>query len=192
MNTTTLPDNIQGYGVELHRLQANDIERVRQWRNHPDVARHMVNNEHISSEQQSEWFKQVAGAVDRAYYIARYKGEPAAFASVTGETGVPLDNCKVLEAAIYLAPESRCRGTLLAFAPALALNDACFEVLACEKLIARVKLENETALRFNAQMGYEETGRDNEMVYMQLDYARYKAASQQIKQFLTRQHKAAS
>ena len=139
MSKATLPDHIQAYGVELRRLQRDDIELVRQWRNHPEVARHMLSSEDISQEQQVAWFERSDTAEDRAYYLASYKGEPIAFASVSGEPGRQLGDNDVLEAAIYLAPDSRCRGTLLAFAPALALNDACFDRLACKQLLARGK-----------------------------------------------------
>jgi RimJ/RimL family protein N-acetyltransferase len=181
-----LPDTIQAYGVVLQRLSRNNIERVRQWRNHPEVSRHMLSADHISPEQQQAWFERVDGAADRAYYLASYKDEPTAFASVTSEDGTALAEAKTLEAAIYLAPDSRCRGTVLAFAPALALNDACFDNLPCTRLVARVKQDNEAALRFNTQMGYRETGRDDALIYLQLDRSSYQDATGRIKHLLSR------
>lgn len=189
---SALPNSIQAYGVELRRLMRDDIELVRQWRNHPEVSRHMLSNEPISREQQAAWFERINSVDDRAYYLAYYKGEPTAFASVTGEPGRRLADNADLEAAIYLAPDSRCRGTLLAFAPALALNDACFASLPCARLTARVKIENDAALRFNRQMGYTESGRDEHLVYLRLDRADYQAASRQIKQLLGRSRQQAT
>ena len=186
MSTTTLPDHIQAYGIELQHLKQDDIELVRQWRNHPEVSRHMLSAEHISPAQQVTWFEQLETAHDRIYYMACYKDEPTAFASVTCGSGDSLANSDILEAAIYLAPDSRCRGTILAFAPALALNDACFEHLPCTRLVARVKTENEAALRFNTQMDYRETGRDDQLVYMQLEIQDYQTATSQLKQMLSR------
>lgn len=186
MSTATLPDRIQAYGIELQRLRRDDIELVRQWRNHPEVSQHMLSAEHISPEQQVAWFEQLETAHDRIYYMARYKDEATAFASVSCESGDSLTNSDILEAAIYLAPDSRCRGTILAFAPALALNDACFEQLSCTRLIAKVKTENNAALRFNTQMGYRETGRDAQLVYMQLEIPDYQTATRQLKQMLCR------
>ena len=146
----------------------------------------MLSAKHISPEQQVTWFEQLETAHDRIYYMARYKDEPTAFASVSCEDGENLGKSDILEAAIYLAPDSRCRGTLLAFAPALALNDACFKHLPCTRLIAKVKTENNVALRFNTQMGYRETGRDAQLVYMQLEIPDYQTATSQLKQMLSR------
>jgi RimJ/RimL family protein N-acetyltransferase len=181
-----LPDKLSAYGVALQRLTIDDIELVRQWRNHPEVARYMLSAEYISPEQQSAWFARTDQAVDRAYYLVRYNGQPTAFASVTSTDGTALADSDALEAAIYLAPDSRCRGNVLAFAPALALNDACFDRLDCGCLIARVKQDNEAALRFNSQMGYQETGRDQGLVFMQLIKTRYDAATAQLKKLLSR------
>lgn len=181
-----LPDSLAGYGVSLERLTADHIELVRQWRNHPEVARYMLSAEHIGPGQQAAWFARVDAADDRAYYLVRYRDEPCAFASVTSSDGRPLPDSDALEAAIYLAPDSRLRGTVLAFAPALALNDACFDTLGCERLIARVKPDNEPALRFNAQMGYRETGRADGLVQLQLSAADYAASSARLKQLLGR------
>jgi RimJ/RimL family protein N-acetyltransferase len=186
MSSTVLPATIQAYGMTLRRLQHDDIERVRQWRNHPEVARHMLSQVPISREQQAAWFARVHQAEDRAYYLAYYQNEPTAFASVTSENGLPLTDSEQLEAAIYLAPDSRCRGNLLAFAPALALNDACFDMLHCQRLVAKIKQENEIALRFNVQMGYEEFARDNALIYLVLKRDNYISATQQLKAMLGR------
>jgi diamine N-acetyltransferase len=186
MSTNVLADSIQAYGMELRRLQRGDIELVRQWRNHPDVSRHMLSAEHITREQQVAWFEQVSNATDRAIYLAYYKGVPTAFASVTCESGHPIGESEEMEAAIYLAPESPCRGNLLAFAPALALNDACFGMLHCQCLVAKVRRENDAALRFNTQMGYQETGRDDELIYLELERTNYENATRQVKGMLCR------
>lgn len=191
MSPAALPEPIHAYGVELRRLTEGDIELVRQWRNHPEVARYMLSDAHISRAQQAAWFERVSQADDRAYYLVRYKDEPTAFASVTCPDGRSLAGCDAPEAAIYLAPDSRCRGTLLAFAPALALNDACFDTLGCDRLIARVKPDNEAALRFNAQMGYRETGRDDQLVYLALTPDDYAAATKGLKHMLSRDRSTA-
>lgn len=186
MTATPLPDTISAYGIELRRLAQADIELVRQWRNHPEVARYMLSAEHITPEQQQAWFDRVSQADDRAYYLAWLKGEPVAFASVTTPDGQPLNEADTLEAAIYLAPDSKVRGTLLAFAPALALNDACFDNGVCRQLVARVKKDNEAALRFNAQMGYQTEQEADGLLHMRVSTDAYWLASARIKDFLSR------
>lgn len=182
-----LPASLEAYGVKLRRLERADIELVRVWRNHPEVARHMLSQAHISAEQQVNWFTRIDAAPDRAYYLVSHHGQPTAFASVTSALGAPLAEGGVLETAIYLAPDSRCRGNMLAFAPALALNDACFDTLGCTQLVARVRRDNAAALRFNARLGYRETGSDRELVHLELTRDDYLVASQPIKAMLNRQ-----
>lgn len=182
-----LSSTLSGYGVELHALQEEDLELVRQWRNHPAVAIHMFSNEHISAEQQRAWYERVSRASDRAYYLFSYRGTPNGFASVTAPDGSSLDRAETLEAAIYLAPDSAFHGNLLAFAPALALNDACFSQLPCRLLQARVKAGNSAALRFNSAMGYHETSRRDGVVYLAMTAEDYFNATQQIKKLLGRQ-----
>lgn len=184
--SNALPAALSGYGVSLTRLREEDIELVRQWRNHPEVARHMISQDHISPAQQLAWFRRIDAASDRACYLVRYDGEPTAFASVTATDGAALAAGDTLEAAIYLAPDSRCRGTMLAFAPALALNDACFDRLGCTSLVARVRTDNAPALRFNTVMGYRETGRDDRLVFMTLMADDYRAATVRLKDMLSR------
>jgi RimJ/RimL family protein N-acetyltransferase len=182
-----LPSSLDAYGVNLRRLERADIELVRTWRNHPEVARHMLSQAHITAEQQLNWFIRIDAASDRAHYLVSHKGQPTAFASVTSNTGEALAESDILEAAIYLAPDSRCRGTMLAFAPALALNDACFDALRCTQLVARVRRENAAALRFNARMGYRETGIAGNLVHLALSRDDYVAATGPIKAMLSRQ-----
>lgn len=181
-----LPADIQAYGIELHALHEADIEQVRQWRNHPDVARYMLTQDHISAEQQQAWFSRVKVAADRAYFIIHYQHAATGFASVTSEQSIPLEQAETLEAAIYFAPDSPCRNNLMAFAPALALNDACFEHLPCQHLKAIVKADNEAALRFNKTMGYDEHGRDGDLIELNLTRDSYFAATGTIKSMLSR------
>jgi hypothetical protein len=98
-----------------------------------------------------------------------------------------LSEAEILEAAIYLAPDSVFHGNLLAFAPALALNDACFNRLPCRTLQARVKVGNSAALRFNTAMGYHEILRSDDVVYLALSADDYDNTAQQIKKLLSRQ-----
>lgn len=187
---TNMRHNIQAFGILLRPLAQDQIELVRQWRNHPDVARHMLSQEIISEARQEAWFDRVKAAEDRRYFLIHWRDRATGFASVTSPAGIPLTQAESLEAAIYFAPDSPLRGNLLAFAPALALNDACFQQLACRQLLARVKTDNPAALRFNQAMGYRETGRQDDLILLQLDPEPYRQASAPIRQLLERSPEA--
>lgn len=181
-----LANCITAYGVELHRLQEKHLEMVRLWRNHPEVSRHMLTTGHISAEQQQQWYERYRDAADRAYYVVFLKGEPTGFASVTAEGGQSLEQAETVEAAIYFSPESPCRGNMSAFAPALALNDACFSLKQCECLLARVKEGNDAAYRFNTAMGYQVLRRNKGIIYMTLSRSAYAEHTTRIKALLSR------
>ncbi|QFY88644.1 GNAT family N-acetyltransferase [Magnetovirga frankeli] len=181
-----LPDQIQAFAVRLLRLQQGHIEQVRQWRNHPAVAQHMLSQGYISPEQQQAWFERIQTAADRRYYLIHWRDQACGFASVTSTDSVPLTQAEDLEAAIYFAPDSPLRGNLLAFAPALALNDACFAQLPAQRLLARVKPDNQAALRFNQAMGYRQIGEENGLILLAMNAADYQRASQSIRALLNR------
>lgn len=59
----------------FYRLKdVEDIELVRQWRNHPSITRYMVYREHISEEMQKKWFASINNN-NNLYYIVEYKGK---------------------------------------------------------------------------------------------------------------------
>lgn len=181
-----LPENLSSYKVTLTRLEKSDIETVRRWRNHHEVSRWMFSQDKITSEQQEKWFASVNDSKDKAYFLIRYQGAAEGVASVSSDDGGRLMDAQILEAAIYFAPESRCKGNLMAFAPALTLNDACFSYMNCKILKARVKVENESAIRFNKAMGYEITETTDAVITMEMNQQQYEAASQNIKNLLNR------
>ncbi|HAB89943.1 MAG TPA: hypothetical protein DCF84_05345 [Bacteroidetes bacterium] len=55
-------------------LQAKHLELVRQWRNSSMVNHHMINQEHITKEQQQQWY-QSRNSTREAYFIAQYLGD---------------------------------------------------------------------------------------------------------------------
>jgi hypothetical protein len=80
---------------------------------------------------------------------------------------------------------------MLAFFPALALNQYCFQTLGCTTLLAHVKLDNSAALRFNQQLGYQSTEQQTfstaagpvVLQQMQLDLAGFTAAASRFARF---------
>lgn len=183
---TTLPAVILGYDFILRALSRDDIEQVRQWRNHPEIARHMLTNDYISQEQQQRWFASVSQAQDRAYYMICWREVNSGLAYVISPSNCSLDKAIELEAGIYFDPKSPLRGNMLAFAPALALNDACFEALPNLQLLAKVKEDNMAALRFNAALGYREKTRESGLVHFALEQENYLEATRTLRTMLLR------
>ncbi len=64
---------ISKYNISFIRLREEDIELVRQWRNHPSISRFMVYREHITKEMQKKWFASINNNLN-LYFIIEYKG----------------------------------------------------------------------------------------------------------------------
>lgn len=50
---------ISKYNIRYIRLQEEDIELVRKWRNHPSITKYMVYREEITPEMQKKWFASI-------------------------------------------------------------------------------------------------------------------------------------
>ena len=65
---------ISKYNIRFSRLREEDIELVREWRNHNSIRKYMVYREHITSEMQKEWFASINN-IYNLYFIIEYKGK---------------------------------------------------------------------------------------------------------------------
>lgn len=175
-----MAEMISQFGVSLLPLTESHLEMVRQWRNHPEVARYMFSQAPISEQQQQAWFDKVKEDVSQQHYVIDYRGEAIGVINGKSMSGQALSDAELIEVGMYLAPESRYRGTVLAFCPALAFNDYCFKHWHCQRLQAEVLPENSAALRFNQQLGYSEIERLPGKVVLQLTQENFQAASKTL------------
>jgi UDP-4-amino-4,6-dideoxy-N-acetyl-beta-L-altrosamine N-acetyltransferase len=184
-NSSLLPSSINKYGIELRQLASSEIELVRQWRNHPEVAQYMISQQQITQEQQQQWFEKLQHSDDQQVFVAYYKDNPIGVANCKALNGEPLTTASQIEPGVYMAPDSRYRGTIMAFAPAVALNEALFEYTACNQLIAHVIHSNRGAIRFNQTMGYEQIPTEQkDLVRMQLTEDNFLKAKEKIARLL--------
>lgn len=65
---------ISKYNIRFTRLKQEDIEIVREWRNHPSITKYMVYREHITPEMQQKWFESINN-IYNLYFIIEYKGK---------------------------------------------------------------------------------------------------------------------
>jgi RimJ/RimL family protein N-acetyltransferase len=177
-------ETISAFGVDLTLIKKADIEQIRNWRNHIDVSRFMLNADYISEQQQLQWFLSQAEDPAQQHYMISYKDQKMGVINFRSSTNQPLKQSGCIEIGMYLDPTSRYRGTVLAFCPALAVNDYCFDVLGCELLQAVVLPENEQALRFNQQLGYVEKTRTEKLVYLTMNKNDYDTAKDKLKKVI--------
>ncbi len=147
----------KAYGICLRALSQADLELVRSWRNRADIAAQMLDPRHISQAAQQDWYARIRQRNFERHFVITYQDQPVGSCNLKQADGLPVLQAAELESGFYLA-DARFRGSMLAFFPALALNQYCFEVLGCTRLLAHVKPDNLAALRFNQQLGYQHTG----------------------------------
>jgi RimJ/RimL family protein N-acetyltransferase len=145
--------SVHAFAVDLVPLSEGALERLRAWRNSPEVAAQMLTQAVIDEASQRAWFARIREDRAQAHFVIAYKGQPIGACNLKSVGGAALGAAREVEVGFYVG-EPRYRGSMLAFFPALALNGHAFEAFAVERIVAKVKPENHAALRFNEQLGY--------------------------------------
>ncbi|MCC5854448.1 MAG: UDP-4-amino-4,6-dideoxy-N-acetyl-beta-L-altrosamine N-acetyltransferase [Idiomarina sp.] len=173
------PPAFQRYGIRLKPLSKDDLERVRQWRNSSDIAQHMLDQTHITHEMQLKWFAGLQGDQTRAYWVAWFKDEPIGVASLTAIH----HDAGTVEPGMYIYPEQY-RNNIVPFCVAFALNDVAFEELQLSCLKGKIFEDNDASKRFHEKCGYRYTGRDDNLLFYELNYDDYVAARAPLARFI--------
>lgn len=140
----------------LRPMQAQDLERVLAWRNHPEVRRHMYTQRLITLEEHRGWFARASQAPQRHLLIYEQEGEPLGFV-----------NLNVVDTAagradwgFYLAPEAP-RGSGQGLGKCTLTY--AFTTLNLHKLCGEVLAHNTRSQHFHERLGFrrEATHRDH-------------------------------
>jgi UDP-4-amino-4,6-dideoxy-N-acetyl-beta-L-altrosamine N-acetyltransferase len=78
--------------VVLVDIQEEDLELIRNWRNSEAVAQYMYTTDHITAEQQQNWFKKIGNDPNSRYWLITYEGKKMGVVSVT-EINRLFDSC---------------------------------------------------------------------------------------------------
>jgi RimJ/RimL family protein N-acetyltransferase len=141
---------ISKFGITFKRLDLEQLELVRQWRNSDDVRLFMQYQEMISPDEQLQWFNNVNNS-ENYYFIAYKDEEPFGVYNVknilsqfkSAEVGVYLINKR------YWELDWSMRGTFL-------LMDFVFHGLKLNSVIAHVLKSNKKTYYYNRQLGFHE------------------------------------
>ena len=156
LETVAVPE-LRGFGVLLRPIAAGDIEQLRQWRNRDDIRLQMADTSLITAEQQQRWFGALSQQRHACYFTAcaltGAQTQPIGYANLLNPSGEPLTTGQCLETGLYVG-DDRYRGSIFSFAIAMLVLDYGFGPLAAKMVMARVKPDNQAALRFNQALGY--------------------------------------
>jgi UDP-4-amino-4,6-dideoxy-N-acetyl-beta-L-altrosamine N-acetyltransferase len=169
------------YGITLRRLREEDIERVRQWRNSPQISQFMEYRGNITPSMQQEWFNSVNN-FENFYYIIEYQQKDIGLINsskiewdtVSSEGGIFLWDAQYYESFIPVWAS-------------LCLLETSFFILGAGKSIIKTLRDNERAKKLNAHLGYK-LMEGQEEVYNQ----RYTMTSESFRKHAPKLIKAAS
>ena len=168
------------YGVQLRRLQVDELELVRQWRNDPKIASQMLDQTFITPQMQQAWFERLQCSDSACYYVAWFRQQPIGVVSLTA-----IDwQAGTAEPGMYIYPDEF-RSNLVPFCVAFALNDMAFEQLGLTRLYGKIFTTNPASIRFHEACGYQQFGEaEGLLIHYQLVPEHYRSARDQVSRFI--------
>lgn len=144
------------YGVTLKRLQHDDIELVRQWRNSPLIRQTMEFRDEITPEMQLKWFESINNN-HNFYMLIEYEGKKIGLIN-----GKNIDwERQSLESGIFLW-ETSYYETFVPAIVSIMITDMCIRLFGWDKMLAHILKTNHRAIQYNLSLGYQlSPGQDN-------------------------------
>lgn len=158
---------LERYGIVLRQIGPDDLEKLRLWRNSPEVAQYMAYREEITPEMQQRWYQGVCERGDLYFVICEGFHE-------LGLINLKEINLQIGEAegGIYLAKEAYCN-SLTPYCASLCILDFAFEILRLKRIKAHILDENKRAIRYNTMLGYKPTdvrvNQSNRLYFLERD-----------------------
>lgn len=143
--------SLKQFDVELRRLQLEDIELVRKWRNEAHVAQQMIYREYITTEMQLKWFDSINNQYNY-YFLILFKGNKVGLINAKDydlERGFG-------EGGIFIGDKAYEDSFAAVFASLCLLNFVFYLLPHISKSRIRVLKTNVRAIQYNKLMGYEE------------------------------------
>lgn len=135
--------------VILRPLAEADLERVRQWRNSPEVSKYMYSENYISESDQVRWYTKIKDDTSCYYWIIEYDGKALGVASLT-DINPTLDSCFW---AFYLGDTSL-RGCGIGAKTEYRVLSFVFDVLKLNKLRCEVLISNPQVICMHEKFGF--------------------------------------
>ena len=138
-----------GPQVQLRDVTPADRDRLRQWRNQPDVAQWMYTDNQISETDHAHWFAAALADPTRRYWIITLEGEPVGLANLA-DISPAHRRCAW---AYYLASPS-VRGKGVGAYVEFWVIEQVFGPMGLTKLWCEVLVENEAVWKLHESFGF--------------------------------------
>lgn len=142
---------LKQYDVELSRLQIEDLELVRSWRNEAHIANQMIYRDYISEEMQAQWFKTINNPYNY-YFVIVFKGKKIGLINAKDfnpEIGFG-------EGGIFIGEKEFEDSFAAVYASLCLLNFVFYFLPHITSSRIRVLKTNERAIQYNKLLGYQE------------------------------------
>lgn len=135
--------------IQLCELKFENIELVRNWRNSPEVASYMYNENKITEEQQKKWFEKISNDTTCKYWIIEFDEKKIGLASLNN-IDKTLCSCYW---AFYLGDTS-VRGGGIGAKIEFNVLEYVFTELKLNKLRCEVFVTNEKVIKMHEKFGF--------------------------------------
>lgn len=140
---------IEQYGIRLIRLQEEDIELVRFWRNHPKIKTKMAFKKHITQKMQLQWFNSINNRFNY-YFIIEHKDKKIGLINTKNINF----EAKYGEGGIFIWEENLEHEFVSVFASLCFINYHFLVLQKSNKSFIQILKTNEKAINYNQKLGY--------------------------------------
>jgi UDP-4-amino-4,6-dideoxy-N-acetyl-beta-L-altrosamine N-acetyltransferase len=168
---------LEQYGIRLRRINLDDIELIRQWRNSEFVRKKMIYQKVISQKEQQQWFDSVNNSFNY-YFMIEHSGEKIGVINAKSYS----TQLGFGEGGIFMKNEQYTNSLLPAYSTLCLLNAVFLELNLCELSKIQVLKRNTKTISYNQLLGYQVTKKTSRgmAVEMVLTKSRYQHYSQRI------------
>lgn len=142
---------ITRYGITLERLQQEQTELVRQWRNDQKISRFMFYKGDITKEMQQEWFDSIDNE-QNFFFLIHLKNMPVGLINISS---IDWEN-KTAYTGLYIY-DDKFLATDTPVMASLAMLDVFFLLFDIQSVYAKVKGNNKAAHNYNSSLGFSRT-----------------------------------
>jgi UDP-4-amino-4,6-dideoxy-N-acetyl-beta-L-altrosamine N-acetyltransferase len=142
---------ITRYGITLERLQSEQSEMVRLWRNDPKISQFMFYKGEITAAMQQEWFASIDNE-QNFFFIIHYKSAPVGLINISS---IDWEN-KTAYTGLFIYDEQFWSSDVPVMA-SLALLDVFLLLFDIQIVYAKVKGTNIVAHNYNTALGFSRT-----------------------------------
>lgn len=139
---------IDAFGLCLKRVEADDLEMLRGWRNDPKIRNNMFFREEITPDMQYRWFQTIQ-TQDNYYFIILHRQEPVGLIHLSSINSVDL----TAYAGLFIYDDSYLLSDIPARA-SLAMLHVFLSGRGLREVYAKVRGENTTAHHYNLSLGF--------------------------------------